>query len=211
MLPSNSPTNFAHLYENEKVTQNEEEEDEEAEQNVSQTKRAKRDETRRLKTEHRKCNNMATGRAYCPLSSVLMWRCVASLLWSGLLYNKHLIFKRPSHVATSSLPSSVCTLVVPSTFCTFTRTATSSFICRCSFAFCPLSAVAVNRFAITYNVPSQPQLTWPYTPCPLLCFFCLLLSPLPFHFMFSFKSELLTVRRRRRRRRQQRLLLFAVL
>lgn len=211
MLSSYSPTNFAHLYENEKVTQNEEEEDEEAEQNVSQTKRAKRDETRRLKTEHRKCNNMATGRAYCLLSSVLMWRCVASLLWSGLLYNKHLIFKRPSHVATSSLPSSVRTLMVPSTFCTFTRTATSSFICRCSFAFCPLSAVAVNRFAITYNVPSQPQLTWPYTPCPLLCFFCLLLSPLPFHFMFSFKSELLTVRRRRRRRRQQRLLLFAVL
>lgn len=70
VLPSNSPTNFAHLYEYEKVTQNEEE-DEEAEQNVSQTKRAKRDETRRLKTEHRKCNNMATGRAYCPLSSVL--------------------------------------------------------------------------------------------------------------------------------------------
>lgn len=168
-------------------------------------------ETRRLKTEHRKCNNMATGRAYCPLSSVLMWRCVASLLWSGLLYNKHLIFKRPSHVSTSSLPSSVRTLVVPSTLCTFTRTSTSSFICRCSFAFCPLSAVAVNRFAITYNVPSQPQLTWPYTPCPLFCFFCLLLSSLPFHFMFSFKSELLTVRRRRRRRRQQRLLLFAVL
>lgn len=45
MLSSYSPTNFAHLYENEKVTQNEEEEDEEADQNVSQTKRAKRDET----------------------------------------------------------------------------------------------------------------------------------------------------------------------
>lgn len=45
VLPSNSPINFAHLYEYEKVTQNEEEEDEEAEQNVSQTKRAKRDET----------------------------------------------------------------------------------------------------------------------------------------------------------------------
>lgn len=124
---------------------------------------------------------MATGRAYCPLSSDLMWRCVASLLWSGLLYNKHLIFKRPNHVATSSLPSSVRTLVVPpSTFVAFTPTSTSSFICRCSFAFCPLSAVAVNRFAITYNVPSQPQLTWPYTPLPAPLFF------LPSSFAFAF-------------------------
>lgn len=50
-------------------------------------------------------------------------------------------------------------------------------------------------------MPSKPQLT-----CPFFCFFCLLLSPLAFHFMFSLKSELLTVRRR-----QQRHLLFAVL
>lgn len=169
MLPSNSPTNFAHLYENEEVTQKKKKTRKQSRMSVKQSVQK---ETRRLKTEHRKCNNMATGRAYCPLSSDLMWRCVASLLWSGLLYNKHLIFKRPNHVATSSLPSSVRTLVVPpSTFFTFTPTSISSFICRCSFAFCPLSAVAVNRFAITYNVPSQPQLTWPYTPCPLFCFF----------------------------------------